>query len=416
MIKGNENIDRVKSELGGIDNRIRELFKGVDNKIINLGELLINGDDAITHQKLTIRLWSLLYSALINNLEVVLTEAIYIIDNWNDTNKFIHCINPEVLNEPINKWSSLEFLYEQYIKVKFITGRYYNDEDVFNIEILKHLDKLSKGKRACDFLNVVGRVTHQQILEFARSEEFRDLKKGVKEQGENNESLKSSIDSIVVAQGQADTLRSQVDNLNIDLNNILLSKAYHDMLSDKRRERSSVLYTCQFLSLFCISVPFITIMFHDVILAGILQEGELQWHSLVLYLSPLLFIEFAFLYFFRLSYSELRGINAQIIQIQVRLSACKFIGDYVKQKQIAYNESLFGKRDAYDDIQKLYEKMNSKGESHHTLCDVGMVKFPDEFEKLIFSPIQTSGDNIPAALDGVNSIAELAGKVMSAKK
>lgn len=414
----NENVDleEVKSALKGIDTRIRELFKGISNKEIYIKDLLNDEDDIITHQKMAIRLWSLLYSMLKNNLEVVLTEAISIIDNWNDPKKFTHCIHPDVLNDPINKWSSLEFLYEQYIKVKFICGRDYNDEDIFDLDILKHLDELSKGNRDCDFLNVVERVNYQQILRFSRSEELRDLRRVVKNQSDNNESLKSSIGSIALAQDQADSLRTQVDNLNVDLNNILLSKAYHDMLSDKKRERSSILYTCQVLGFCCLLLPFIIILCHDVIISGVTKAKTFEWHSFSLYLSPVLFIEIGLLYFFRISYSELRGVNAQIIQIQVRLSACKFIGDYVKQKQIAYNETLFGKKDASDDIQRLYEKMNGKNNVHYNFGDVGMVKFPEEFEKLIFSPIQTSGDNIPAALDGVNSIAELAGKVMSAKK
>ncbi|WP_412465395.1 hypothetical protein [Klebsiella pneumoniae] len=35
------------------------------------------------------------------------------------------------------------------------------------------------------------------------------------------------------------------------------------------------------------------------------------------------------------------------------------------------------------------------------------------FEKLIFSPIQVSSENIPSLLDGASSIAELAGKILS---
>ncbi|HEE1233111.1 TPA: hypothetical protein R6486_005371 [Klebsiella pneumoniae] len=35
------------------------------------------------------------------------------------------------------------------------------------------------------------------------------------------------------------------------------------------------------------------------------------------------------------------------------------------------------------------------------------------FEKLIFSPIQVTSENIPSLLDGASSIAELAGKVFS---
>lgn len=84
-------------------------------------------------------------------------------------------------------------------------------------------------------------------------------------------------------------------------------------------------------------------------------------------------------YFMRLYYIEGKAIKAQLLQIEQRLSLCEFIHDYV-------------------------EKKNNSGSEKESWS---------LFEKLIFSPIQVSSENIPSLLDGASSIAELAGKILS---
>ncbi|MCK5961953.1 hypothetical protein KMY62_26195, partial [Klebsiella pneumoniae] len=97
------------------------------------------------------------------------------------------------------------------------------------------------------------------------------------------------------------------------------------------------------------------------------------------YYLPILSLELLFFYFMRLYYIEEKAIKAQILQIEQRLSLCEFIHDYVETKN------------------------NSGAEKESWSL----------FEKLIFSPIQVTSENIPSLLDGASSIAELAGKVLS---
>ncbi|HBX9562478.1 TPA: hypothetical protein MIK52_29285, partial [Klebsiella pneumoniae] len=105
---------------------------------------------------------------------------------------------------------------------------------------------------------------------------------------------------------------------------------------------------------------------------------EFNLNALFYYL-PILSLELLFFYFMRLYYIEGKAIKAQILQIEQRLSLCEFIHDYVETKN------------------------NSGAEKESWSL----------FEKLIFSPIQVSSENIPSLLDGASSIAELAGKVLS---
>ena len=87
----------------------------------------------------------------------------------------------------------------------------------------------------------------------------------------------------------------------------------------------------------------------------------------------------AIIYFFRLSYLEAKALRTQLMQIELRLSLCSFIDGYVE-----------------------YRKKN----------DIAIDKVLDAFDSLIFSPIQTNENNIPAMFDGLEAIAGVAEKVM----
>ncbi|MNE42872.1 hypothetical protein D3C80_1370220 [compost metagenome] len=101
----------------------------------------------------------------------------------------------------------------------------------------------------------------------------------------------------------------------------------------------------------------------------------------LMYAVPVLTLEILIFYFMRLYYSEVRSIRAQLLQIDLRLSLCEFIHDFIEKK----NESK--------------DHSDSWG----------------NFESLIFSPIQMSADNIPSVLDGANAVADVLGKVMPKK-
>ncbi|UMO89365.1 hypothetical protein HP572_07545 [Pectobacterium sp. PL64] len=127
--------------------------------------------------------------------------------------------------------------------------------------------------------------------------------------------------------------------------------------------------------------------------------------SVIFYTLPVLAFEMVLLYFSRVMYVDLKSLKAQMIQIEHRIASCEFIRSYVKQKDGYLNEII--KLSTNNDTVK---KILSEGSVDR------FIGFPADFEKLIFNPIQMNSENIPALLDGVNSIADLAGKVMSAKK
>lgn len=163
-------------------------------------------------------------------------------------------------------------------------------------------------------------------------------------------------------------------NIKVSSNFVLLSKAFSKLLQTKQEEYRKNHNTVAFFSALLVVIP-----------VGALLNHILEWYkvefnfSALAYYLPILSLELLMFYFMRLYYIEGKAIKAQLLQIEQRLSLCEFIHDYVETKN------------------------NSGSEKESWSL----------FEKLIFSPIQVSSENIPSLLDGASSIAELAGKILS---
>ena len=93
---------------------------------------------------------------------------------------------------------------------------------------------------------------------------------------------------------------------------------------------------------------------------------------------PIAGLELILIYFFRVILFELKSIQTQIMQLELRQSLCQFIQSYVEHTK----------------------KMLVSGDdrSHYTL---------DKFENLIFSNILSSADKIPGTFDGVEVLTSM---------
>ena len=172
-------------------------------------------------------------------------------------------------------------------------------------------------------------------------------------------------------------IKTYVDKLNeykSEFNFVLLSKAFSKLLKTKQEESRKNHHSVIFFSALLVIIPVGALVNHILDL----YKVEFNFGALAYYL-PILSLELLMFYFMRLYYIEGKAIKAQLLQIEQRLSLCEFIHDYVETKN----------------------KSGSEKESWSL------------FEKLIFSPIQVSSENIPSLLDGASSIAELAGKILS---
>lgn len=97
--------------------------------------------------------------------------------------------------------------------------------------------------------------------------------------------------------------------------------------------------------------------------------------SYLIRLLPVFAIEFLLLYFFRLTYTEYRSINAQITQLEMRNALCQFI-------------------QAYQDFVEQQGKETDK---------TGLEKFAT----LVFSGLAIDPASVPTAFDGIEQLSKL---------
>lgn len=187
-----------------------------------------------------------------------------------------------------------------------------------------------------------------------------------------------SIDELIIrakdSQKDISEYVNKLKDFKSEFNFVLLSKAFSNLREQKKKEFNINNLIVIFFSIFLVFIPLMALMNHIVAWYPV----ELNLSALAYYL-PILSLELLMFYFMRLYYIEGKSIKAQMLQIDQRLSLCEFIHDYVETK-------------------------NNSGTEKESWS---------LFEKLIFSPIQVTSENIPSLLDGASSIAELAGKVLS---
>jgi len=100
--------------------------------------------------------------------------------------------------------------------------------------------------------------------------------------------------------------------------------------------------------------------------------------TLVYSLPPLLALELILLYFFRVVLSSYRGLQAQLLQLDLRVSLCQFI-------------------QSYSDYSAKIKKLDAAA--------------LERFESIVFSAITSDAEKMPATFDGVEQLAKLVSSV-----
>ncbi|EPL7333592.1 hypothetical protein P8N34_005613 [Klebsiella pneumoniae] len=262
---------------------------------------------------------------------------------------------------------------------------------------LDRLDQLSiSSDRDAQFLWIERSMPAALTMSIMSSEEFVTLKQmandvtdyeekfsqhintGTQKADEKINHLSANIDELIIkakdSQKDISEYVKKLNNFKSEFNFVLLSKAFSNLRNKKQKEYNINNLIVIFFSTFLVFIPLMALMNHIVSWYPV----ELNLSALSYYL-PILSLELLMFYFMRLYYIEGKSIKAQMLQIDQRLSLCEFIHDYVETK-------------------------NNSGTEKESWS---------LFEKLIFSPIQVTSENIPSLLDGASSIAELAGKVLS---
>ncbi|EHW0627100.1 hypothetical protein K1B31_002745 [Vibrio vulnificus] len=170
-------------------------------------------------------------------------------------------------------------------------------------------------------------------------------------------------------QSRAEKLEKSLKNYTSEFNFVGLSQGFTE-LSNAKKVSLKRLHIVRFI---------LTI----AIILTILVEGLLSTHYLStntpidkLFYSfiPFFSLIFVFLYFYRVNLSDLKNIEAQLLQIELRRTLCRFIQSYVDYAKEAAKESSFSL---------------------------------DKFETLIFSGITMNPHDIPTTFDGIDQITGL---------
>ncbi|EMB4845001.1 hypothetical protein ACVWOJ_18675 [Klebsiella pneumoniae] len=379
--------DSYQSSIDSISNFIDNNFTHYNEIPENLSRL----DDSVLADCIIVVAWR-----YFKNLYIHRRDSLNKYTSYNQ--KFLHQGNTPSLQElKDDKFYFLNKILRILFEYNFWASDDFGPPMFLSPEILEKLDKLKPPSDfQVNFIWIERSMPAALTKDLLLSDKFsyltkiavdvenfestisQNIENGLKDVENKTNELREQINELIQSSNSSiqslDEYDSKLKEYKSDYNFVLLSKAFSSLREKKRREFMFNNFIVLVFSLFLTCTPLIALANH---IKG-WYIVELNLNSLAYYL-PLLSLELLMFYFMRLYYIEGKAIKAQLLQIDQRLSLCEFIHDYVETKK------------------------NSGAEKESWSL----------FEKLIFSPIQVTSENIPSLLDGASSIAELAGKVLS---
>lgn len=379
--------DSYQSSIDSISNYIKNNFTPYNDIPDNLFLL----DDSVLADCIIVVAWRY-FSNLYNNRRDSLNK--YTLYNQRISNQGNTPSLQELMDD---KFRFLNIILRIIFEYNFWASDDFGPPMFLRPEILEKLDKLKPASESpVNFIWIERSMPAALTKDLLLSEEFSSLrmiagsvglfeekitteiKRGFSDVNKEADALKNNIEGLIKSAGATVQSLAEYDEklkqYKSEYNFVLLSKAFSNLLKAKKAEYVTNHRSVIIFSSWLIATPLFALLNHIYNFFPV----EFNLNSLFYYL-PILSLELLFFYFMRLYYIEGKAIKAQLLQIEQRLSLCEFIHDYVETKN------------------------NSGAEKESWSL----------FEKLIFSPIQVSSENIPSLLDGASSIAELAGKVLS---
>uniref|UniRef100_UPI003CC65C2A hypothetical protein n=1 Tax=Klebsiella pneumoniae TaxID=573 RepID=UPI003CC65C2A len=379
--------DSYQSSIDSISNFIDNNFTHYNEIPENLSRL----DDSVLADCIIVVAWR-----YFKNLYIHRRDSLNKYTSYNQ--KFLHQGNTPSLQElKDDKFYFLNKILRILFEYNFWASDDFGPPMFLSPEILEKLDKLKPPSDfQVNFIWIEQSMPAALTKDLLLSDKFsfltkiavdvenlestisHNIEKGLEDVENKTNELREQVNELIQSSNSSihslNEYDSKLKEYKSDYNFVLLSKAFSNLRGKKRTEFQINNFIVLIFSLCLTCIPLIALANH---IKG-WYIVELNLSSLAYYL-PLLSLELLLFYFMRLYYIEGKAIKAQLLQIDQRLSLCEFIHDYVETKK------------------------NSGAEKESWSL----------FEKLIFSPIQVTSENIPSLLDGASSIAELAGKVLS---
>jgi hypothetical protein len=204
-------------------------------------------------------------------------------------------------------------------------------------------------------------IGHPSIIEFRKFSETVEASQRLKEQWDDE--LKKRLSLL-------EGLTGNIKRITSEYNFVGLVHGFQELKTNKEKES-----IVSFISLIVIGLAMLTLPLAQI---GFVIErlAQIEDHkaTLVYSLPTIIAVEIILLYFFRVVLGQFRSVKAQLLQVDLRVSLCRFIESYA------------------DYVSKLREKDSSA---------------LNKFEALIFSGLVTEESGIPSTFDGAEQIASI---------
>lgn len=170
-------------------------------------------------------------------------------------------------------------------------------------------------------------------------------------------------------------LEKALKRLESEYNFVGLAHGFQGMEKSKRSE-----WRVTFSALIVLAILMLApLVFEAYYIFRLIDSSNVLALKSILFLAPAaIAIEVLLVYFFRITLLRVRSLDAQLLQLRLRLCLCQFIEGYAE-----YAETL-------------------KKRSDVTLS---------KFENIIFSGIQTSDEKLPSTFDGMEQLMKLVQQV-----
>lgn len=185
------------------------------------------------------------------------------------------------------------------------------------------------------------------------------------------ESMKNQWETDLDArETRASKLKESLDHYKNAFNFVGLSEGFDNLATQKKGEMDKVLFWLR-LTAILIIFPLVSEVVYILNHAG---DIEALTRVMLLVAFPTISLVAIFVYYFRVLLSNYKSIQSQLLQIELRLTLCRFIHNYSEYAN------------------------DMKAKDNASL---------EKFENMIFSSIIPNSENIPSTFDGVEQLSKL---------
>ncbi|MCG3845718.1 hypothetical protein [Photobacterium damselae] len=269
-----------------------------------------------------------------------------------------------------NAIESINNIYTLYARLYFefdLKDSYYLDT-ILNMKYIKNkiIDDINDPAIASEIIYIAYTIPMQKLERFSSDKNVENLLdfNNILNKAKNKKDEWEKI--IKDKEKEVKTISDKLDSLNSGYNFVGLFDAFKSLSEEKHKEINRTLCLLNVIGLFLVAIP---IMFEYYIINNV-NIKELSLKNIFMYI-PVISIELLVLYFFRIVLINYNSIKAQIIQIELRQTLCRFIQRYAEYAA---------------DIK----------EKHNISLE--------KFENLIFSGIVSDSEKLPSTFDGLEQM------------